>query len=110
MVGQRGVLHSFLAAAVVLVLGYLVFGAVLGFGFAVSLGLFVGYLGHLVLDSMTVRGVAWLLPFSSKRVSFVIGTGSMIEKIFFSILVVFSVVLGFPLISELFDIFSVSSQ
>ena len=110
MVGQRGVLHSLLVAVVVLVLGYLIFGAILGFGFVVSLGLFVGYLGHLFLDSLTVRGVAWLLPFSRKRVSFVIGTGSMIERIFFSILAVFSVVLGFPLVSELFGMFSVSSQ
>jgi inner membrane protein len=107
VVGQRGILHSLLVAVVVLVLGYLIFSVVLGFGLAVSFGLFVGYLSHLFLDSLTVRGVAWLLPFSHKRVRFVIGTGSMIERIFFYILAIFSVVLVFPLVSELFDMISI---
>lgn len=105
MVGQRGILHSLLVAVVVLVLGYLIFSVVLGFRFVVSFGLFVGYLSHLFLDSLTVRGVAWLLPFSRKRVRFVIGTGSMIERIFFYVLTVFSVVLAFPLVFEVFDMF-----
>ena len=108
VVGQRGILHSPLVVVIVLALGYLVCSGILGFELVVSLGLFVGYLSHLVLDSLTVRGVAWLLPFSRKRVRFVIGTGSMIERIFFFLLAVFSVVLGFPLVSELFNMVSKS--
>jgi len=107
-VGQRGVLHSLLVATVVLILGYLILSAVLRFSFVVSFGLFVGFLSHLFLDSLTVRGVAWLLPFSRKRICFVIGTGSMIERIFFYALAIFSGVLGLPLVPELFDMFSVS--
>jgi len=107
VVGQRGILHSLLVAVIVLVLSYLIFSVVLELGFVISLGLFVGYLSHLFLDSLTVRGVAWLLPFSRKRVQFVIGTGSMIERVFFYILAVFSVALGYPLIFEVLDMVSV---
>ena len=99
VVGQRGVVHSLLAAVVVLALG-LVICILIGLDLLVSFGLFVGFLSHLVLDSLTVRGVGWLLPFSRKRVRFVIGTGTMIERMFFFVLVVFSVVLGFPLVFE----------
>jgi len=107
VVGQRGVLHSLLVAVIVLVLGYLIFSVVLELSFVVSLGLFVGYLSHLFLDSLTVMGVAWLLPFSRKKLHFVIGTGSMIERIFFYIIAVFSVVLGYPLIFEVLYMVSV---
>lgn len=107
VVGQRGVLHSLLVAVIVLILGYVIFSVVLELSFIVSLGLFVGYLSHLFLDSLTVRGVAWLLPFSHKRVHFVIGTGSMIERIFFYIIAVFSVALGYPLIFEVLDMVSI---
>lgn len=70
-------------------------------------GLFVGFLSHLVLDSLTVRGVGWLLPFSRRRVHFVIATATMIERIFFFVLAVFSVVWGFPLVFEVLSMLSV---
>lgn len=99
VVGQRGVVHSLLASVVVLALGLLVcFSA--GIGFGVGFGLFLGFLSHLFLDSLTVRGVGWLLPFSKWRVRFVVGTGTMIERVFFFVLCVFCVVLGFPLVFE----------
>ena len=100
VVGQRGFLHTVWMATLVLVLGYLVFGVVLGFGFVAGFGLFVGFLGHLILDSLTVRGVAWLSPLSRRRVWFVVGTGTVIERIFFYVLVVISIVVGYPLIAE----------
>jgi inner membrane protein len=104
LVGQRGVVHSLLAALIVLVLG-LVVCFLVGLNFLVAFGLFGGFLSHLFLDSLTVRGVGWLLPFSKKRVRFVVGTGTMIERLFFFALVVFVVVLGFPLVSEVVEVF-----
>jgi len=103
MVGQRGFLHTVWVAVVVLVLGYLIFGVVLGFGFWGGVGLFVGYFGHLVLDSLTVRGVAWLSPLSRRRVWFVVGTGGMVERVFFYLLALVSVVVGYPLFTQVFE-------
>jgi len=102
MVGQRGFLHTVWVALIVLVVGYLILGLILGLGFVAAFGLFVGYLGHLVLDSLTVRGVAWLSPLSRKRVWFVLGTGGMVERVFFYLLALVSVVVGYPLIAEVF--------
>lgn len=103
MVGQRGFLHTVWMALIVLVLGYLILGVVLGLGFVVAFGLFVGYLGHLVLDSLTVRGVAWLSPLSRKRLWFVVGTGGMVERVFFYLLALASVVIGYPLLAQAFE-------
>jgi inner membrane protein len=105
VVGQRGVVHSLLAAVVVLVLGLAVC-VLAGLDFLVGFGLFMGFLSHLFLDSLTVRGVGWLLPFSKRRVRFVIGTGTMIERIFFFVLGVFVVVLGWPLVLEVAEVLS----
>ena len=104
MVGQRGFLHTVWVALIVLILGYLILGLILGLGFVVGFGLFVGYLGHLVLDSLTVRGVAWLSPLSRKRIWFVVGTGGMVERVFFYLLILASVIIGYPLIAEVFGL------
>lgn len=104
VVGQRGVVHSLLAALIVLALGMVV-GLLVGVGFGVGFGLFLGFLSHLFLDSLTVRGVGWMLPFSKRRVRFVVGTGTMIERLFFFTLILLSVVLGFPLVSEVVGLF-----
>ena len=103
VVGQRGVLHSFLASMLVLILGVVIFNVIFQFTLICSLGMFFGFLSHLSLDSLTARGVAWLLPFSRKKVRFTIQTGSMTERIFFIILAALSVILGFPLLLDLFD-------
>jgi len=102
-VGQRGVLHSLVVAIAVLVFGCLVLVVGLGLDFVAGLGLFVGFLAHLLLDSLTVRGVAWLAPFSRKRVGFVVGTGGVVERVFFYVLAVVSVVVGYPLVGYLFE-------
>jgi len=104
MVGQRGFLHTIWTALIVLVVGYLILGVVLGLGATVGFGLFAGYLGHLVLDSLTVRGVAWLSPLSHKRIWFVVGTGGMVERVFFYLLALASVIIGYPLIAEVFGL------
>ena len=42
---------------------------------------FIGYLSHLVLDSLTPSGVMFFYPFSMKRTKGLIRTGSLFENI-----------------------------
>jgi inner membrane protein len=91
-VTHRGFMHSFFAALVFLVLGV---GVTLYFGLGVyiALGFFFGYLLHLVADSLNPSGIRWLQPMRSRRVRWVISTGSFFEKILFFGLVVLSIYL-----------------
>jgi inner membrane protein len=103
MAGQRGVLHSLLASLIVLVLCFIILNVLFPLTSAISLGIFAGFLSHLFLDSLTERGVAWLLPFSHRRVHSRIRTGSSVERILFLLLAVSSAVLGLPLALSLVD-------
>jgi len=49
---------------------------------------FIGYLSHLILDSLTPEGVMFLYPFSKKRTKGSIRTGSLFENIFFILLLI----------------------
>ena len=83
---HRGVMHSLLGAVVIYILFYFF---LLFFGFKVNLAvwLFIGYVSHLFADSLTVQGVAWLAPFSKKRVKWRIKTGKFGEKFFLSLII-----------------------
>lgn len=49
---------------------------------------FIGYLSHLILDSLTPEGVMFFYPFSKKRTKGPIRTGSLFENIFFILLLI----------------------
>jgi inner membrane protein len=106
MVGQRGILHSLFVSLILLALCLMILNAVFQFAFVISLGIFAGYLSHLFLDSLTVQGVAWLLPFSHRKLHYVIRTDSIYERILLLLLIVASIVLGYPLAIGLVDYLS----
>jgi len=54
----------------------------------IAAAFFIGYLSHLVLDSLTPEGVMFFYPFSKKRTKGFIRTGSLWENIFFFILII----------------------
>lgn len=82
-VEHRTITHSILALAVV--------SAVASF-FSVQLGLgiFLGYLSHLFLDSMNPTGVPFFYPFKKNKYRFMrIATGSFFEGVLlFSLLII----------------------
>ncbi len=86
--GHRGFLHSLTAAFLLLLLSvYLISLSLLAFAPV------LGYLGHIFLDAFTLSGVPLLKPFSNKRLSGPVATGSMIEYILFLLILASSVYL-----------------
>ena len=53
-----------------------------------SFGFFVGFSSHLILDSLTIRGVSLFFPFSRKKFSGIIKTGGISETIIFVIFLI----------------------
>lgn len=75
---HRGVLHSLMVClGLSLVVG--VFSLWLGFGF------FVGYSSHLILDCLTLRGVALFWPLGWRCRGFV-RSGGLVEDVLFVVL------------------------
>ncbi len=72
---HRGIFHSVFMALII------------SFGFYLFTGYFsaflLGYLSHLIADALTVTGIAFLYPFSNKRVRGFIKTGSIMENLVF---------------------------
>ncbi len=52
----------------------------------IAAAFFIGYLSHLVLDSLTPEGIMFFYPFSKKRTKGRIRTGSLFENILFILL------------------------
>ena len=52
----------------------------------IAAAFFIGYLSHLVLDSLTPLGIMFFYPFSKKRTKGFIRTGSLFENILFILL------------------------
>lgn len=52
----------------------------------IAIAFFIGYLSHLVLDSLTPSGIMLFYPFSKKRTKGFIRTGSLWENILFILL------------------------
>lgn len=75
LLSHRGITHSLLAAmataCVIFVLAPLAFPLPAPWPFRIGLAVFAGYLSHLFLDMLTVRGVPLLLPFTSQRFTLV---------------------------------------
>lgn len=64
--GHRGATHWLITAVILSLLGATA-GMVLGYP-ALGLWLLIGYTSHLVLDAMTISGLAMLKPFSDRKV------------------------------------------
>lgn len=78
--GHRGIFHSLLMA-LLMFLGFYYFGY-----FELGLGFLVGYISHLMADALTLEGVRMFYPFSKYTARGFIKTGSLLEKIFFIII------------------------
>jgi len=81
---HRGPTHSPLATALLTVL---LTSAVLYYeaDLVVPLSFSLGYLSHLVADSLTRSGVRWLWPFHETKLKFIIYTGGPSEGVFFAL-------------------------
>lgn len=74
--GHRGLFHSLFAA-----LGFYALFWYLGYPF-IALVVLIGYLAHLIGDALTVEGVAFLYPFSKRRISGFMRCGGIMETFF----------------------------
>lgn len=82
LLGHRSILHTvYFPLAIALVL--FIFDMKL-----LSLAVLIGYLSHLFLDLITKRGITLFYPLTKKRIKGFIKVGSLIETIFFVILIV----------------------
>lgn len=84
--GHRGPVHSLLASvlvglAVLATCEYLALGSWVAFAF------WFGYATHLLGDSLTPSGIAWLYPLSAGRLRGPLRTGSGPEKLLFFTLI-----------------------
>lgn len=79
--GHRGIFHSpFLLILISMLIAII--------NQEIASAFFVGYLSHLILDSLTPEGVMFFYPFSKKRTKGPIRTGSLFENIFFILLLI----------------------
>ena len=77
--GHRGIFHSpFLPILISLFIMLI--------NYEIAAAFFIGYLSHLILDSLTLKGIMIFYPFSKKRTRGLIRTGSLWENIFFILL------------------------
>jgi len=79
--GHRGIFHSLFLPILISMLIAII-------NQEIAAAFFIGYLSHLVLDSLTPEGVMFFYPFSKKRTKGLIRTGSLWENIFFFILII----------------------
>ncbi len=79
-VGHRGIFHSLLLG---LTLSYFL----LQFSTDASIGFIIGYLSHMLLDSLTPAGIMWFFPFSVIKARGKIKTGSITEYIMLVLLI-----------------------
>ena len=77
LVKHRGIFHSiFMATGLAVLLYWLV-------GMQYAMPLFVGYMSHLLIDSLTKSGINFLHPVSQFRISGFVETGSILETFVF---------------------------
>ena len=90
---HRGITHSLVALSLTTIASYLIFKS-----FSVSLGFFVGYLSHILSDMMTVKGVELMWPNRKLyRIGLNIRTGSKLEYVTVSIIILMASVATFKL-------------
>lgn len=80
---HRGILHSIFPIILLFLLFY-------HFNYSIiAYGILVGYLSHLLIDSLTLQGINFLHPISSFRISGFVKSGGFLEMILFLVLVGF---------------------
>ena len=84
--GHRGLFHTAWFSIILFVLFLFILDLRV-----IGLGVLVGYLSHLFLDSLTVQGVRPLSPFIEFRIRGFIKVGSVLEQVLF-VLVVLGVI------------------
>jgi len=89
--GHRGVYHSIFGCAVTA----LVFSPLLAFSFGgkVILAVCLGFVSHLLADSVNPKGIAWLRPITKFRVKGPIKVGGFWEDVLFVFLLMWAGVL-----------------
>lgn len=71
--GHRGIFHG-------IFMPLLIYIILLIFGFQeIGVAIFIGYVGHLFLDGLSLQGVKWLLPISNFRMKGFIRSGSPLD-------------------------------
>lgn len=91
--GHRGLYHSLLGCGVTAFLAFLAFRF---FGMNWELYVFaitLGFISHLVVDSLNPKGIAWLKPFHGARLKGPIKTGSFLENVLLVFLLMYLSVL-----------------
>lgn len=83
---HRGFLHSIYLPFMVSLLFFIINKRLIG------LAVILGYLSHLVLDSLTIAGTRPLYPIINKKIKGFIKVGSLVENIIFIILVLLIVI------------------
>jgi len=84
LAGHRGVMHSIW---VPLLIGILIWTSI-GKQFAIPLVL--GYMSHLISDSLTVQGINFIHPFNKFHIAGFIRTGGTMEMILFILILAFA--------------------
>lgn len=85
MFGHRGIFHSMFMALLLSALIYHFLEEYSGIGF------FVGYLGHIIADGITLSGVKIFYPLSKVSLKGFIRTGGMLEKLLFFVLLIVTI-------------------
>ncbi len=84
ILGHRGLYHSFFGLFFTTLLFYLFFKTLsIGSWRMLTFAVGLGFVSHLMTDSMTIHGVKWLPPFKEFHIKGPIRTGSTIESIIF---------------------------
>jgi len=94
-VTHRGIVHSLLAALIATAVVWVV-ATFYHWETLVVACFFLGFISHLVADSLNPAGIKWLQPFSKVKVKDGIRTGSFLEKLFFSVTVVIILIILYP--------------
>jgi inner membrane protein len=93
---HRGPTHTLLAAIAFMVASLLFANVYLRFDVLTSIMLFLGYVSHLLSDSLTRSGIAWLSPFNKKVTKWIIRTGGKSERYFLTITITLLLFIKFP--------------
>ncbi|MGQ9641282.1 MAG: metal-dependent hydrolase [Candidatus Bathycorpusculaceae bacterium] len=77
---HRGIIHS-LSAALIATFIVWVISLFYNLEQLAVMGFFLGYMSHLIIDSLNPTGIAWLQPIKKAKVSNGIRTGSAMKKL-----------------------------
>jgi inner membrane protein len=95
LMGHRGIYHSLFGGAITLVFFFFIFQLFSLAGWKCYLtAIGVGFFSHLIMDSITIKGITWLRPFHTIRIKGPFKTGGLLDT---SFSIAFLVLTGFVL-------------